>query len=170
MLALSKYKDKLRKRKYTQLDVDFRKFQEKYDEVKNFERETIANIEPDPNLEIIDAYLGNKRHVKLIANGVKQLYDPPQSPDEFDNCQVIRVRVKIMSMVKDSTLKITKNIVKKKGVFNPRRKTGDIALFVHFRYRGLEKKVRKVILKINYRLYMCFVMMIIKFQTYYTID
>ena len=43
--------------KFTALDVDFRKFEDKYEEVKEFERNELSNIEIDENLEIIDAYL-----------------------------------------------------------------------------------------------------------------
>ena len=54
--------------------------------------------------------------------------------------------MKLQSLVENSRLVIDKDILKEDGIFNPRRKTGDLAIFVHFKYRGLEKKVRLKIL------------------------
>jgi len=139
------YKNKITSKKYTSLDVDFRKFQEKYDQIKEFERNLIPNLLAHPDdLMIIDAYIGNRQHVKLIANGVKELYDPPKTAEEYNSCQVVRIKIKLQSLVKYSKLTLSKELIKEEGVFNPRRKVGDIAIFVHFKYRGLNKKIIKV--------------------------
>ena len=89
LMTIKKYKKRIRNKRFTTLDVDFRKFEEKYEEIKDFERNEIPQLVADPDLEIIDAYIGNKKHVELIAYQLKNLYDPPKTPQEYDRCQVV---------------------------------------------------------------------------------
>ena len=87
------------------------------------------------DLFIMDAYIGHKNHVRQISKGKKELLDPPMNTDDYKACQVIRIKFKLQSMVKNSVLVINKDILTEDGVFNPRAVSGDVAVYIHFKYR-----------------------------------
>lgn len=133
-------------KRYTELDVAFRKFQEKYDEAKEIEIRLIRELTQDNygkfyllkvigDLSIMDAYIGHKNHVRQIAHGKKELYDPPVTTEQYQGCQVQRIKFKLQSKVRNSTLVINKDILTEEGVFNPRVVSGDVAVYIHFKYR-----------------------------------
>ena len=87
-------------------------------------------------LIILDAILGHKTHVKQIVRGKKEFKDPPATAEEYGHCQAIRVRFKLQSMVDHGELVIKKDILQnEEDIFNPRRISGDLAIYIHFRYR-----------------------------------
>jgi len=79
--------------------------------------------------------MGNKTHVKQIVQGKKELVDPPKSAEEYKHCQVIRITNHLQSMVQNGTLIINGGVLEYEQLFNPRRISGDVAIFIKFRYR-----------------------------------
>lgn len=96
-------------------------------------------------MEIIEAFLGHKSHVKQIIQGKKELKDPPKDAEEYEHCQVYKCTHKLQSMVQNNELRLSEIIVfNEEIIFNPRRISGDIALFIHFSYKGLSRKLIQI--------------------------
>jgi hypothetical protein len=81
--------------------------------------------------------------VKQIIQGKKEFKDPPNTAEEYEHWQV--VRVKLQWMVHNNELRLSELIIfNEETIFNPRRISGDVALYVHFRYRGLSRKLIQI--------------------------
>jgi len=80
--------------------------------------------------------MGHKSHVKQIVKGKKQLLDPIITPEDYNHWQVVRIKIKLQSMIEGNQLILSENsLFDEQEIFNPRRHPGNIAVFVHFKFR-----------------------------------
>eukprot|EP00344_Euplotes_crassus_P010693 CAMPEP_0197000382 /NCGR_PEP_ID=MMETSP1380-20130617/5343_1 /TAXON_ID=5936 /ORGANISM="Euplotes crassus, Strain CT5" /LENGTH=264 /DNA_ID=CAMNT_0042417661 /DNA_START=721 /DNA_END=1511 /DNA_ORIENTATION=+ len=140
--AYKTYRKFKRIKKYSKLDVDFTKFQEKMKRFKDEETKLEENMRRNRNLEntdliIIDAIMGHKAHIRQIVKGQKRFEEPLATAEQYNHCQVYRIKSKLQSMVQNNSLTISENIIfEEPEIFNPRRYHGDISVYVTFRFRG----------------------------------
>ena len=110
-------------------------------------------------LIIKEAYVGLAQHIQQIDAGLA-LFRMPETVEEYNDNQVFPINKQLQLLVKDSRLKLSRNLLEKRkprenanpmeeqflllnqGIFNPCRKvTAQVLLYIKYDYRGLESVV-----------------------------